>query len=89
MIIHLNRNIRNRKKDIIIEINCFTYIYFAQKIESIAEYVTVPPNCTATIYFPNEKGREIKETTGYSKLIGKKEGYSLFEIPAGKYQFSN
>jgi len=89
VIIHLNRNIRNRKKDIIIEINCFTYIYFAQKIESIAEYVTVPPNCTATICFPNEKGRDIKETSGYAKQIGLTEEYVLFEVSAGEYQFKN
>ena len=51
--------------------------------------VTVPPNCTSTIYFPDVEGRNVKEPTGYAKQIEKKEGYTLFEVPAGKYQFSN
>ncbi len=49
--------------------------------------VTVPPNCTATIYIPDENGREVKEPTGFAKLIGKKEGYALFEVEAGRYEF--
>lgn len=51
--------------------------------------VTVPPNCTATIYFPDENGRNIEETTGLTKQIGTEEGYILFEVVAGKYRFSN
>jgi alpha-L-rhamnosidase len=51
--------------------------------------VSVPPNCTATIYFPEENGKTIQEKSGLSKNIGKKGGYLLYEIPAGNYQFSN
>ncbi len=51
--------------------------------------VTVPPNCRATVYFPNENGRTIREKSGKARQTGKKEGYTLFEIPAGTYQFSN
>lgn len=52
-------------------------------------YVTVPPNCLATIYFPYEEGREIKEPTGFAKKIGRKDGYVLFEVMAGEYEFYN
>jgi len=51
--------------------------------------VTVPPNCEATVYFPDESGREIRENSGFAKQKGKKEGYVLFEIPSGKYIFEN
>ncbi|WP_436415378.1 family 78 glycoside hydrolase catalytic domain [Petrimonas sp.] len=51
--------------------------------------VTVPPNCTATIYFPDASGRKVSENSGFAKEIGKKDGYVLFEIPSGKYIFEN
>jgi alpha-L-rhamnosidase len=51
--------------------------------------VTVPPNCTATIYFPDEKGKTVHEKTGLAKKIGKKDGCLLFEVSAGNYQFTN
>jgi alpha-L-rhamnosidase len=51
--------------------------------------VTVPPNCTATIYFPDENGKAVHEKTGLANKIGKKDGYWLYEIPAGNYQLSN
>jgi alpha-L-rhamnosidase len=51
--------------------------------------VTVPPNCTATIYFPDENGKAVHEKTGLANKIGKKDEYLLYEIPAGNYQFSN
>ena len=51
--------------------------------------VTVPPNCTATIYFPDEKGKTVHEKTGLAKKIGKKHGCLLFEVSAGNYQFTN
>lgn len=57
--------------------------------ESIILDVTVPPNSVAIIHFPNEGGKDIKVNTDFAKQIGKKEGYTLFEVPAGKYQFSN
>ena len=51
--------------------------------------VTVPPNCAATVYFPDESGRKVSENSGFAKEIGKKDGYVLFEIPSGKYIFEN
>ncbi|MFZ6038251.1 MAG: family 78 glycoside hydrolase catalytic domain [Bacteroidota bacterium] len=51
--------------------------------------VTVPPNCTATIYFPDEKRKTVHEKTGLAKKIGKKHGCLLFEVSAGNYQFTN
>lgn len=51
--------------------------------------ITVPPNCKSTVYFPDEKGRETKESTGIAKIVGKKDGYILFEVPSGKYHFTN
>jgi len=50
---------------------------------------TVPPNCTATIYFPDEKGKTVHEKKGLAKKIGKKDGCLLFEVSAGNYQFTN
>jgi alpha-L-rhamnosidase len=49
--------------------------------------LTVPPNCTATVYFPDEPGKIIQESSGFAKKIGVKEGYLLFEVPAGRYHF--
>ena len=49
--------------------------------------LTVPPNCTATVYFPDEPGKIIHESSGFAKKIGVKEGYLLFEVPAGRYHF--
>ena len=49
----------------------------------------VPPNCIATLYFPNEQGASIREPSGHAKRIGEKEGYTLFEIMPGSYHFSN
>lgn len=51
--------------------------------------VTVPPNCMATIYFPYEQGKNVKIDAQYVKRIGRKGNYLLFEVPAGKYHFSN
>jgi alpha-L-rhamnosidase len=51
--------------------------------------LTVPPNCGATVYVPSENNQEIIESSGYAKKIGTKDGYVLFEVPAGKYEFKN
>ncbi|HCC86031.1 MAG TPA: hypothetical protein DEQ06_05475, partial [Porphyromonadaceae bacterium] len=51
--------------------------------------VTVPPNCSATVWFPDEAGKIITENSGLARQAGKKNGYLLFDIPAGNYQFSN
>lgn len=51
--------------------------------------VTVPPNCEAIICFPDESGRKITEKSGFSEIIGKKEGYVVFKILSGNYVFEN
>lgn len=51
--------------------------------------VTVPPNCAATVYFPDEAGKSVNVNSPVAKEVGKKEGYILFEIPAGRYRFEN
>jgi alpha-L-rhamnosidase len=51
--------------------------------------VTVPPNCSATVWFPDEAGKTITENSGLARRVGKQDGYLLFDIPAGNYQFSN
>ncbi|MGI6074624.1 MAG: family 78 glycoside hydrolase catalytic domain [Fermentimonas sp.] len=51
--------------------------------------VVVPPNCSAVIYFPNELGRKIKESSGYAKNVGEQSSYVLFEVGSGRYMFEN
>lgn len=51
--------------------------------------VTVPPNCNATVWFPEEAGKTVHENSGLARFVGKQNGYILFDIPAGSYQFSN
>ena len=51
--------------------------------------ITVPPNCSATIHFPYVVGKEIKETSGFAKKIGESDGYVLFEVGAGEYEFDS
>ena len=57
--------------------------------ESISLDVTVPPNTVAIIHFPNEGGRDITVNTDFAKKIGIKDGYTLYEVSAGEYHFSN
>ncbi len=63
--------------------------YWQHNEESLKLDVTVPPNCKATIWFPNIEGKEINEKSGISKQIGEQNGYLLFEVEAGSYQFMN
>lgn len=51
--------------------------------------VTVPPNCSATVWFPNTKGMTVSESSGLAKQIGERDGYLLYEVEAGNYQFKN
>src|SRR5690554_2474765 len=51
--------------------------------------VTVPPNCRATIWFPETEGKTVNESSGLAKQIGEQDGYLLFEVEAGSYQFMN
>lgn len=51
--------------------------------------VTVPANCAATVYFPDEAGKSVKVNSLFAKEVGKKAGYILFEVPAGRYRFEN
>jgi hypothetical protein len=43
----------------------------------------------ATVFFPNEDGRTVHDNSGQATRIGEEEGYTLFEVTAGKYRFSN
>lgn len=51
--------------------------------------VTVPPNCSATVYFPDEMGRSIHEQSGVARKMKEWGGYVLYEVPAGSYFFYN
>ena len=51
--------------------------------------VTIPPNCTATIYFPHEDGKTVEVNSAYAKKTGISKGYVVFEAPAGTYRFTN
>ncbi|MDD4009201.1 MAG: family 78 glycoside hydrolase catalytic domain [Fermentimonas sp.] len=56
---------------------------------SLTLNITVPANCSATVWFPEEDGANITENSGLAKMTGNQEGYQLFEVPAGNYTFSN
>ncbi|MBF6597882.1 MAG: family 78 glycoside hydrolase catalytic domain [Fermentimonas sp.] len=56
---------------------------------SIQLNVTVPPNCSATVWFPNIEGMTVSESSGLAKPMGKRNGYLLYEVNAGSYQFRN
>ncbi|MDR2038394.1 MAG: glycoside hydrolase family 78 protein [Bacteroidales bacterium] len=47
--------------------------------------VKVPPNSSALVYFP-AKG---VEKSGHAKKIEEKDGYVIYEVPAGKYEFNH
>ncbi|HCM20864.1 MAG TPA: alpha-L-rhamnosidase, partial [Porphyromonadaceae bacterium] len=49
--------------------------------------LTVPPNTAATVWIPTEEGAAVGEASGFAKEIARKNGYVLFEAPAGKYEF--
>lgn len=51
--------------------------------------VTVPPNCTATVLFPHDSGKTVHVNAEHVKEMGQKDGYLLFEVPAGKYRFND
>ena len=56
---------------------------------SVQLNVTVPPNCSATVWFPNIEGLTVTESSGLAKQIGERDGYLLYEVNAGSYQFKN
>ena len=49
--------------------------------------VTVPPNCTATVYIPSKNPVTIQEASGKAARAGEKNGYAAFTIAAGTYCF--
>lgn len=57
--------------------------------EKLSLSLTVPPNCRATVWFPDESGKAVREGSGIARQIGKRDGYILFEVPAGSYRFEN
>lgn len=48
--------------------------------------VTVPPNCKANIHFPSIGN--IEEKSGIAKRISTEGRYTIFEVPAGSYHFT-
>ena len=62
--------------------------YWKREGSSLQLNVTVPPNCIATVWFPNE-GKEVSENSGLARQIGEQDGYLLYEVEAGSYQFKN
>lgn len=55
----------------------------------ITYQVTIPPNCIATIYFPDDTKKLVRVNSTSVKKIGQSDGYVIFEAPAGSYQFEN
>jgi alpha-L-rhamnosidase len=51
--------------------------------------ISVPPNCTANVFFPKDGGKTIKGLNDYIRKIGEDNDCLIFEVPAGKYVFSN
>lgn len=47
--------------------------------------VTVPPNCSAVLELPQQQAQRVTEPSGFMKAKGTKNGFALFELPAGKY----
>lgn len=57
--------------------------------DSVQLNVTIPPNSSATIWFPNIDDRKVNESSGLAKQIDEQDGYILFEVEAGNYEFFN
>ena len=49
--------------------------------------LTVPPNCSATVYFPSTNTVDVGERSGNALKTAEKEGAAIFEVQAGKYEF--
>jgi alpha-L-rhamnosidase len=49
--------------------------------------VTVPPNCSALVWFPSPDG--MGKPNEHVRKAGTREGYVIYEVPAGKYEFTN
>jgi alpha-L-rhamnosidase len=62
--------------------------YWIRRAGRLTLDVTVPPNCTATVYFPSGHPDEIKISSPQAKNAGKEDHYSLYSLPAGKYELS-
>ena len=63
--------------------------HWQRDVSSVQLDVTVPPNCSATVWFPNTKDMTVSESSGLAKQIGERDGYLLYEVEAGNYQFKN
>lgn len=50
-------------------------------------YVEIPPNTTGTVYIKSKEG-QMKDIPGQAKKTGYKDGYTIFEVPSGKYEFT-
>ena len=63
--------------------------HWQRKGDSVQLNVTIPPNSSATIWFPNIDDRKVNESSGLAKQIDEQDGYILFEVEAGNYEFLN
>ena len=61
--------------------------HWTQENRGLRLSLTVPPNTAATVWIPTEEGAAVGEASGFAKEIARKNGYVLFEAPAGKYEF--
>ncbi len=61
---------------------------WARKNEQLTLTVIVPPNCKATVYLPAAEKAGITVEPNRAKFLRHENGYSLFEVDAGKYIFN-
>lgn len=57
--------------------------------EKLQLLITVPPNCSATVWFPEGSEANITEDSGLAKHVGQNGDYQLYEVESGNYHFSN
>ena len=52
--------------------------------------VTIPANTKAVVYVPSAGNQRVQVTEGtdFAKLVRSEAGYSVFEAPAGTYEFT-
>lgn len=57
----------------------------------ISMNINIPPNTTATVYVPSKTETDLnKQTTNKgAKFISFKDGYGIYEVGSGNYQFSS
>lgn len=51
--------------------------------------VTIPPNTTATVYFPSDEGDLQIDKKQVARKVGTKGKYTLYKLPSGSYVLNN